>query len=295
MLDPKPPFVHRHGLRRGAHRRGGRGRAGAPPGRGGGGDPRLRAAHDRAGRPGPCRRRPVGDRHPGDAVLRRARPRPRQPDAAGPRPLHPQQGPLRRGAVQHAGAARLHPGGSAGQLHGAAVGAERPPEPAQGAGGGGQHRPARPRPADRRRLRHRGAAVATRPGAPSSCSATASCRRAATGRRRCPPAIAGWTTSPRSSTATGCSRAPAPRTPTGWSRWPTSGAPSAGRWSSWTATTTRALWAAFTAAPAGKPRCVIARTIKGKGVSFMEDRVEWHHKVPSPAQIEQALAEAGAR
>ncbi|MGF6232514.1 transketolase [Inquilinus ginsengisoli] len=52
-----------------------------------------------------------------------------------------------------------------------------------------------------------------------------------------------------------------------------------------------ALWAAFTAAPASKPRCVIARTIKGKGVSFMEDRVEWHHKVPSPAQIEQALAE----
>lgn len=52
-----------------------------------------------------------------------------------------------------------------------------------------------------------------------------------------------------------------------------------------------ALWEAFTAAPAGKPRCVIARTIKGKGVSFMEDRVEWHHKVPSPAQIEQALAE----
>jgi transketolase len=52
-----------------------------------------------------------------------------------------------------------------------------------------------------------------------------------------------------------------------------------------------ALWAAFTAVPTGKPRCVIARTIKGKGVSFMEDRVEWHHKVPSPAQIEQALAE----
>ncbi|MGK9168417.1 transketolase [Inquilinus limosus] len=52
-----------------------------------------------------------------------------------------------------------------------------------------------------------------------------------------------------------------------------------------------ALWSAFTAAPAGKPRCVIARTIKGKGVSFMEDRVEWHHKVPTPAQIEQALAE----
>jgi transketolase len=52
-----------------------------------------------------------------------------------------------------------------------------------------------------------------------------------------------------------------------------------------------ALWAAFTAVPAGKPRCVIARTIKGKGVSFMEDRVEWHHKVPTPAQVDQALAE----
>jgi len=52
-----------------------------------------------------------------------------------------------------------------------------------------------------------------------------------------------------------------------------------------------ALWAAFTAAPSGKPRCVIARTIKGKGVSFMEDRVEWHHKVPTPEQVEQALAE----
>ena len=30
----------------------------------------------------------------------------------------------------------------------------------------------------------------------------------------------------------------------------------------------------------GRPVAVIANTIKGKGVSFMEDRVEWHHKVP---------------
>jgi transketolase len=40
-----------------------------------------------------------------------------------------------------------------------------------------------------------------------------------------------------------------------------------------------------------RPRCVIARTHKGKGVSFMEDRVEWHHKVPSSEQVEQALRE----
>jgi transketolase len=40
-----------------------------------------------------------------------------------------------------------------------------------------------------------------------------------------------------------------------------------------------------------QPRCVIARTHKGRGVSFMEDRVEWHHKVPSPEQVELALKE----
>ena len=40
-----------------------------------------------------------------------------------------------------------------------------------------------------------------------------------------------------------------------------------------------------------RPRCVIARTLKGKGVSFMEDRVEWHHKVPSLQQVEAALEE----
>ena len=52
-----------------------------------------------------------------------------------------------------------------------------------------------------------------------------------------------------------------------------------------------ALHAAFTAPRHGKPFCVIANTIKGKGVSFIEDRVEWHHKVPSPEQAELALKE----
>lgn len=55
-----------------------------------------------------------------------------------------------------------------------------------------------------------------------------------------------------------------------------------------------ALYEAFTAAPDDKPRCIIAHTIKGKGVSFIEDRVEWHHKVPTPAQVEQAEKELSA-
>ncbi len=52
-----------------------------------------------------------------------------------------------------------------------------------------------------------------------------------------------------------------------------------------------ALYDALTAPPATNPRCIIANTHKGRGVSFMEDGVEWHHKVPSPAQLAAALAE----
>lgn len=42
---------------------------------------------------------------------------------------------------------------------------------------------------------------------------------------------------------------------------------------------------------AGKPSFLIAHTIKGKGVSFMENKVEWHYKSPSPEQLAQALEE----
>lgn len=52
-----------------------------------------------------------------------------------------------------------------------------------------------------------------------------------------------------------------------------------------------ALYDVFTRPGRGKPIAVIANTIKGKGVSFIEDRVEWHHKVPSPEQIKLALEE----
>ncbi len=43
----------------------------------------------------------------------------------------------------------------------------------------------------------------------------------------------------------------------------------------------------------GKPLCVIAHTIKGKGVSFMENSKHWHHQMPKGAQIEQAWQELG--
>lgn len=51
------------------------------------------------------------------------------------------------------------------------------------------------------------------------------------------------------------------------------------------------LLAAFAPSTTGRPVAVIANTIKGKGVSFIEDRVEWHHKVPSAEQVDIALKE----
>jgi transketolase len=42
---------------------------------------------------------------------------------------------------------------------------------------------------------------------------------------------------------------------------------------------------------AGRPSCIIAHTHKGRGVSFMEDRVVWHHRVPSAEELAAALAE----
>jgi transketolase len=51
------------------------------------------------------------------------------------------------------------------------------------------------------------------------------------------------------------------------------------------------LLGALAPSSAGEPVAVIANTIKGKGVSFMEDRVEWHHKVPNAEQVAAAMAE----
>ena len=41
----------------------------------------------------------------------------------------------------------------------------------------------------------------------------------------------------------------------------------------------------------GKPACVVAHTHKGRGVSFMEDQVGWHHRVPTEKEMAQATRE----
>lgn len=41
----------------------------------------------------------------------------------------------------------------------------------------------------------------------------------------------------------------------------------------------------------GKPSLIIANTVKGKGVSFMENQLKWHHGVPDERQYEIALSE----
>jgi transketolase len=56
----------------------------------------------------------------------------------------------------------------------------------------------------------------------------------------------------------------------------------------------QALLQALEPSTTGKPVAIVADTIKGKGVSFIEDRVEWHHKVPSDDQVEAALKELSA-
>jgi transketolase len=43
----------------------------------------------------------------------------------------------------------------------------------------------------------------------------------------------------------------------------------------------------------GRPTCLIANTTKGKGVSFAENKPEWHHGVPAAADLAAARAELG--
>lgn len=54
-----------------------------------------------------------------------------------------------------------------------------------------------------------------------------------------------------------------------------------------------ALAETFSALPfeAGRPNLVFARTVKGKGISFIEDAVQWHHKVPNDSEFAAAIHE----
>ena len=55
------------------------------------------------------------------------------------------------------------------------------------------------------------------------------------------------------------------------------------------------IFGAFDAAKActGKPTVIIAKTHKGRGVSFMEDQAGWHGKAPNAEEAEQAIRELG--
>ena len=57
------------------------------------------------------------------------------------------------------------------------------------------------------------------------------------------------------------------------------------------------LRAAFTEARAtkGMPTAIVMKTVKGKGVSYMENQVGWHGTAPNKEQYEQAMAELKAQ
>ena len=40
-----------------------------------------------------------------------------------------------------------------------------------------------------------------------------------------------------------------------------------------------------------KPSLIIAHTVKGKGVSFMEDNNNWHYRIPNQSEYEMAISE----
>ena len=45
----------------------------------------------------------------------------------------------------------------------------------------------------------------------------------------------------------------------------------------------------------GKPVAVIAHTIKGKGISFMEDDNNWHYRIPNIDEVKEAKKELGIK
>lgn len=52
-----------------------------------------------------------------------------------------------------------------------------------------------------------------------------------------------------------------------------------------------ALKAAFAEETAGKPKMIIAKTVKGKGVSFMEDQLVWHYYIVTEDHLQTAMGE----
>ena len=224
---------------------------------------------------------------------------PANPRLAGARPLHPLQGPrrarcsTRRSPRPATSAATTSPTlrklGSMLQGH---PDSKKTPgvEVSTGSLGQGLSIAAGLAPACGRRRR-----AAPTTARSSACSATASCRRARSGRRRCSPRTTGSTTSWRSSTTTACrSTARATRS--------CASASIATKFSAfgWKALEVdghdvEALLEALLEARAhrrGGPRVIVAHTVKGKGVSFMEGEAGWHGKAPSAEETAQRARRA---
>jgi transketolase len=54
-----------------------------------------------------------------------------------------------------------------------------------------------------------------------------------------------------------------------------------------------ALHSAFSERPGNRPTCIVADTVKGRGISFMEDQVLWHYRAPQGEEYVAAMRELG--
>ena len=116
--------------------------------------------------------------------------------------------------------------------------------------------------------------------------ATAKTTRARCGRRRCSPPPRGSRTSASSSTTTSGRRPRAPTRRLMLAPCATNGRRSAGTPARSTAMMS-ARWRGHAAVPngSGNPVALIAHTVKGKGVSFMEDDNNWHYRAPTAEEV----------
>ena len=132
--------------------------------------------------------------------------------------------------------------------------------------------------------------------APTCCSATARLPRARCGKRPTRPLTTSSTTCARSSTSTRSARARRPSSATTWTASRPAGTRSAGRrWSSTATTSPTSRRDSTTArATSGQPTVLVARTLKGKGLSSIEGKDGWHGKaLKSGEEADKALE--GAR
>ena len=130
------------------------------------------------------------------------------------------------------------------------------------------------------------------------CWVTARSTRGRSGRLSWPLPSTSWTTSAPSSTSTAYRSTAQLPTSCRRSPWTRSWRPSAGTSSRWTATTSAALLDAFKLRPRttkGQPTMILAKTVKGKGVSFMENQAGWHGKAPNEEQYATGTSGAGGR